>query len=426
MRMQSALPSEGPAWFAPPRRLDESMKLTLLDAQGLVRTLKRLIERHDTIALAVAWGDYTGVAKVLVANKRKFRSVLLGVDYSASDPDLIDALAGTKNAYVTRKLSGCFHPKLYYFESGADAEAIVGSANFTRGGLGPNREACVHIVGRTNDVILKDISDLIESYADQRQPITKEVATSYRRQAEIAAQRPRARHPILPDGRKKDWQRMHSELATMDWATFARRARENSHHDYSESIRMLRKVQSMIAEAGRFDNLDRAQWKAVAGTIGEREKVTGGLDGYGWGWFGSMAGMGVFANLIGNQSREIAEAMDSLPARGDVTEQDYHAFLQSFTRAFHGSSRTGGVPTATRLLAMKRPDCFVCVDGPNRAGLAEALAFAPNTLKLDNYWQRVIEPIRLSPWYNARRPGGEDGELWDYRAAMLDAIYYDP
>jgi hypothetical protein len=64
-------------------------------------------------------------------------------------------------------------------------------------------------------------------------------------------------------------------------------------------------------------------------------------------------------------------------------------------------------------------------NGKNTGKLAKALNFAPKTLSLDNYWERVIVPIQSSPWYNAPRPSGADSELWDYRAAMLDTIYYD-
>src|SRR3546814_2375731 len=66
-----------------------------------------------------------------------------------------------------------------------------------------------------------------------------------------------------------------------------------------------------------------------------------------------------------------------------------------FTAAFSGSSRTARLAPATRLLAMKRPDVFVCVNGGNTKGLAVALTFAPTTIDLKNYWERVIEPIQL-------------------------------
>lgn len=62
---------------------------------------------------------------------------------------------------------------------------------------------------------------------------------------------------------------------------------------------------------------------------------------------------------------------------------------------------------------MKRPDMFVCVNNGNKASLAQALHFALSTLNLDNYWERVIEPIRLAKWYNAPRPEGADAEAWD-------------
>ncbi|CAH0499289.1 hypothetical protein [Novosphingobium sp. CECT 9465] len=67
-----------------------------------------------------------------------------------------------------------------------------------------------------------------------------------------------------------------------------------------------------------------------------------------------------------------------------------------------------------------------CVNGGNTPGLANALSFAPTTIKLENYWRRVIEPIRQAPWYTVDRAAGRDTELWDARVAMLDAIYYRP
>ena len=73
---------------------------------------------------------------------------------------------------------------------------------------------------------------------------------------------------------------------------------------------------------------------------------------------------------------------------------------------------------------MKRPDVFVCVNNGNKASLAKALHFSPSTLSLENYWERVIEPIRLANWYNAPRLERPDAEAWDCRAALLDAIHY--
>ena len=86
----------------------------------------------------------------------------------------------------------------------------------------------------------------------------------------------------------------------------------------------------------------------------------------------------------------------------------------------------GGVATASKMLAMKRPDTFLCVCKPNITSASEELGFARTTLSLENYWDRVVGVIRLADWYNAEKPDGIDSDLWECRVAMLDAILYAP
>mgnify|MGYP001351524494 CR=1 FL=1 len=70
--------------------------------QAIARHLSTLIKKHKQISIAVAWGELTGVAEELLANTAKFQSVLLGVDFSATDPDLIDRLVDVPNAFVAK------------------------------------------------------------------------------------------------------------------------------------------------------------------------------------------------------------------------------------------------------------------------------------------------------------------------------------
>jgi len=182
----------------------------------------------------------------------------------------------------------------------------------------------------------------------------------------------------------------------------------------------------MFVKTASFADLTITEWKGIAGVVGEAEAVAAGLDHLDWGWFGSMGGAGTFAQLIGEQNTELAAALDMIPRRGDITEDQFNDYVGAFTASFAGRARIARLAPATRLLAMKRPDVFVCVNGENRNGIAAALAFAPSTLELDNYWERVIEPIRQAPWYTTPRPTNRNRELWDARVAMLDAIYYEP
>jgi hypothetical protein len=397
----------------------------LLDAKSVARRVAALIEKHDHIAMAMAWGDLTPVAETLLANTAKFGSVLFGVDFAASDPDLIDRLADVPNAFVAKNRSGCFHPKIFYFSSGTEAEAIVGSANFTKGGLGANLEASVHVKGPADDPFFAQIREQLKRYEPLHLPITEALAKSYRRQVEAAGAHPRPKNPVLP-AETKGWARVTSSLATMSWKDFVKLARQDTHHDFKKRMKLVREIQQMFAKTASFANLSVAEWKGIAGVLGGVEAEGAGLDDFDWGWFGSMGGAGTFAELIGQRDGALAAALDTIPKRGDVTEALFTGYVQAFTDAFSGSSRIARLGPATRLLAMKRPDFFVCVTGGNQTNLAEALAFAPTTISLDNYWERIIVPIQQAPWFTAPRPAGRDMELWDTRVAMLDAIYYEP
>jgi HKD family nuclease len=402
------------------------MKIALLNAEAMQAKLNHLINGHSEIQIAVAWGYNGKLTDLLMENKRKFRSVIFGLNGFATSPDLVERLIDTKNAFIAKADKGIFHPKLYLFRTGTRAEAIVGSANFTNGGLGLNHEACLHIEGLAKDEIFDQIQLELSRYDALKQRVTQILADSYRRQFDAARKRRGQRDPILPD-EKKNGNGFTSSLAMMNWDKFAATAKIDPHHNFKRRIKLLREIQRLFASVGRFSDLSPAEWKGIAGTLGTAEKETAGLGLHDWAWFGSMGGNGDFASLIGRQDRKLAAALDSIPRKDPVRLEDFDEYCRRFREAFldANAQHIGEYPTATRLLAMKRPDTFVCANGKNKANLAKALNFAPTTLKLENYWDRVIAPIQSSPWYNAPRPQGSDSELWDYRVAMLDTIYYD-
>ncbi|NMM43600.1 hypothetical protein HH303_03865 [Rhodospirillaceae bacterium KN72] len=399
------------------------MKISVLDAEALRRALPQLIAKHDQIFMAVAWAHAGLVAEKLIKNKHKFKSVTVGLDFCATDPNFVDSLCNVPNAYVFKKNGVCFHPKIYLFVTGQNADAIVGSANFTTGGLGTNVEACLHLNCNVDEAVISELLAALESYAPHRQPVTEQLADSYRLQAGVVGSRPRPRSPVLPSD-KADFARVDSELLKMDWSTFIREARKDPNHHFETRMRFLRYLQTLFAREQSFNSLSVSEWKAVAGIVHPDAVAGSGLEKHQIGWFGSMQGAGSFTKLISIKDSRIAKAIDCIPRRGPVAESDFDRFCELFVSAFANSARTGSTPTATRLLAMKRPDLFICVNKGNKASLAEALHFAPSTLHLDNYWKRVIEPIRLAKWYNAPRPEGADAEAWDCRAALVDAIYY--
>jgi hypothetical protein len=398
------------------------MDVDFLDAQAVRQRLRRYLEDYDELHWAVAWGTNVDLASKLFEHRKKFRNVTFGVAFSQTSPDIIDRLIGLNNGYVATKfLDGTFHPKVYAFKSGRHVAAIVGSANFTNGGLGINFEAAVDLTGTVDDPALAAILAFVQASAKYGQPVTKSYAAAYRASYEQAAQLPKPRHDPVPAARVAG----AAKIVTMGWEDYAGRVQSSHYHDIAKSLELIAVARRWFATEASFARLSAAKRKAIAGTLGEGQKDDSDLDRE-WGWFGSMRGAGDFANRIQENDRWLAKALDSIPLSGLVTREHYERYCTLFQKAFARSTRTGGVPTASRLLAMKRPDTFLCVCKPNIVEASKALGFARTTLNLENYWERVVEPIHLSVWYNAKKPDQPNGELWEARAAILDTLFYRP
>ncbi|WP_296615557.1 phospholipase D family protein [Sphingomonas sp.] len=402
------------------------MEIEFVDGKAVERTLARLMAEHDEYHWAVAWGTANDLTPLLLANRAKFRAVTFGLAFAQTDPDLVDALTGIKGAsVVTAFPGGTYHPKVYGFRTGKRAAALVGSANFTRGGLGSNHEAAVLISGKADEGPLADALAFAERSAALGEAVTPALAARYRLAHRRAAAKPRLPRDPLADVPAGTIKALSLPLAAMAWKDYADAIRNSEHHDIEASLDLLAIAQSWLAGVRSFHDLAVARRKAIAGIIGRKDKTDSELD-RDWGWFGSMRGAGDFKNRIVVNDRSLARALDSIPQRGEVERAHYDRFVRLFRKAFDHSQRTGGVATASRLLAMKRPDIFLCVCGPNIAAASKQLGFAKRALDLDNYWDLVVGAIRAADWYNVDKPDTGDGPLWECRAAMLDAIFYNP
>ena len=73
---------------------------------------------------------------------------------------------------------------------------------------------------------------------------------------------------------------------------------------------------------------------------------------------------------------------------------------------------------------MKRPDLFVCLDSKNQQQLCKLFKIRQN-LDYESYWDSIVERIQVSSWWNSNRPeSGVERNVWDTRAAFLDALSY--
>ena len=396
------------------------MKVEFLIGDEVASAIDSLMAEYDEFHWAVAWGTSTPLAQKLLSNSAKIRAVTFGLAFAQTDPKLVKSLVGKGGCYVVTKFpSGVFHPKVYAFRSGKRAAAIVGSANFTHGGLGKNHEACVLVKGSVQDKMLADTFSFTERSASVGERVTEELANRYRLGCKRAARNPGPpRDPLAKVPQFK--------LVKWDWNKYVRKVRTSDHHNIDESLGLLRTAQAWLSGVSSFRDLSALERKAIAGIIGDREKLASKELNQRWGYFGSMKGFGVLKKLVAENDPSLARAVDSIPQKGEVTKEHFDRFFRLFVKAFANYSKAGGVATASRLLAMKRPDVFLCISKSNKVKADEDMGFAKTTLNLENYWNKVVEVIRASVWYNIDKPEKRNAQLWEYRAAMLDAIFYDP
>lgn len=128
-------------------------------------------------------------------------------------------------------------------------------------------------------------------------------------------------------------------------------------------------------------------------------------------WFGSTKGAKIFHQLLSEQTLSFEKALSFIPLEGEVTQQNYKDFVKSYKAIFTGYTleKTTGekapLAAATRLLAMRRPDIFVCLTNTKIDALCQGLGLAKfNNTDFENYWQELISTIQTCPWWLSEPP----------------------
>jgi hypothetical protein len=165
---------------------------------------------------------------------------------------------------------------------------------------------------------------------------------------------------------------------------------------------------NLFLQYGRLDKMPMNERRFVGGTV----SVAGS--------FGSMKNNGWFKQRLNHDPETLDAALDHIPINGPVTNEQFDAFAANYDWP------NAGVTTASRLLAMKRPDIFVCVNSKNRPKIAAAFSVTTHSLTtFGGYW-KLMQRIWKCPWYGSRRPPDHNaGRIWDSRVALLDRLYHD-
>ena len=182
-------------------------------------------------------------------------------------------------------------------------------------------------------------------------------------------------------------------------------------------IYIMESVQKIFRNRPNFKSTPLEERQIIAGASKDNDTD--------WDLFGSMRGNGRFVNRINNNDINISLALDLIPLTGTIRKTHYKKFLKTYIKAFPQGG--AGLATVSRLLAMKRPDQFVCINGKNEDNLRYMLDIKRSKTRHDYdwYWEKVIMRIHRANWWKAPRPPIYEElkvSIWLGKAAFLDSV----
>lgn len=394
--------------------------------------LSSLIARCSSCQIAVAWAS-TGTKPFdrLRDHQGKIERMVVGTHFYQTDPAFIKTFMQHTNVRFVRTTDGVFHPKLYYFRLDGNSWAcIIGSPNFTAGGLGRNEEVATLITDTDDgaEEALDQISAAVSRYWQLSSPITKKQLEAYR-------QAWRRKHRVLknlagkygePDDDSDDKGKhpLDVDILQMSWKSFFDKVKSEEMTSFGHSmgarLKVIQAARQLFQDYERFGDIPPEGRKKIAGLLKTPE-----LD---YRLFGSMLMTVQFKAAVNSDDERLtglANALDAIPLKGGVARDDYLKYIRRFRDAFPEGG--AGLATATRLLAMKRPDTFVCVDNKNETELCKDFQVKlKDRQKYEQYWDSIIERIRQDAvWWSSLEPeSGDERLVWQARTAFLDSHYY--
>ncbi len=397
------------------------MKL-IISPNKLETVFKNLLKQYKHYYWATAWASSkSNLFNLLVRYKNRIEKITVGIHFYQTHPDFIEEFVNNKNVHFIQQPDGTFHPKCYlFYNTDKDWELLIGSPNFTNGAFQKNTEATVLISSKDQDSssVYNNAIKLIYDSWENGEIFAKEDLENYRITWKNHLPKVRSLAGKYGSIKKKGNPIFKVEIMYNNWDDFIAKVKKDRYHFLEKRIRVIEIAQQLFNSVKHFNQLEEDKRKFIAG-IPNNLSIDGAED---WGYFGSMKGAGKFKNRIIENDKNISDALDQIPSSGQITKSQYTNFIKYFRETFNGNY----IATATRLLAMKRPDTFVCLDSKNKANLCKDFGITQSGIDYEKYWEDIIERIFDSDWWQNPKPKNKiEQKISNARAAFLDSIYYE-
>ncbi len=400
------------------------MKL-LTTPTSIEREFLHHMREYSHYTWATAWASSTSPCfQELVQHRKKIHRIVVGTHFYQTHPDFIKQFLNSDVVRFVPKTDEMFHPKLYlFYNDSKDWGLIIGSANFTGAAFMENTEAVISLNAKDGDNagVYDEALSLINRSWQGAEAFDSIKLSDYRRMWERQKGKLSALGGKYGKGKGKPLHKV--AVVTMTWPEFFQKLSKSKTHSPQNGLKVLGIAEDCFRRLdkrdGSFNDLTELERKSVAGTLSyEQSMAAHKVD---MRWFGSMTGAGMFNSAIINKNNDVSAALDEVPLTGEVTEAHFQKFIAHFKKV-----PKYGIATGTRLLAMKRPDYFVCLGSKNKSKLCEDFGLVESRITLEGYWDEICGRIQESIWWNAAEPKGKlDSAIWKRRAAFLDVLYYE-
>lgn len=344
----------------------------------------------------------------------KVTKAVVGTQFAQTEPWALQELhEKTKCLRVVIDSVGTFHPKVILGYRGNDVRAVVGSANFTQAAFSKNVELGILLDGQRTDQSIAEIIQFVDHCWQEAKPLDLEWLERYtlawKRRPRPAGTVPLAGAQAAGiDDLDIPWDAYYHLIENQEGRTLASGYKLSVFDPKESYLTEIEACQAAFRAADSFSNIATDSRKLIAG-----------LRPHSSGLLGSMIGAGLAKHIVSEQPDELAAVLDPIPLTGDITAERALDAVKSL-KAIKGI----GIAVATRLLAAKRPDVFLSLNGGSRHNIAAICSHgAPSNPRT---YVRLLARIWQTPWWAA--PSPEDPKqrrVWNARVAILDSALYE-
>jgi hypothetical protein len=398
----------------------------LLTPGEFQESFRNLLKRSSKLQLASAWATM-GHPLDLISQYAVQTTSFIGTSFSATSPDALEALSKLGKVYIDERTDRVFHPKVYLFQVSDGYVAIIGSPNFTDAAFTRNEEVAIQL--ELDRAAAQSLLKYFIHLQAVLHALTPQVLERYRKSYRPPSRGGMARRAKI-EGPKQDSGIAPSSFAVRgqllrdDWQSYYDTLKDRSRKEHKKES-LYNPSGSYLETLRRLDPILQIPFTKLSGE--ELRKVMGDkLEGYDYGWFGSLKanGQGRHEILKNDVLRDFLRKFLPKILAAKTKEDSLQLAEQLFERLVLIKGIKQATPT--RLLAIYRPDLFFSVNNPSIERLSLLFGKPKATLRCWEGYAQALQMIWRAEWYRSSRPSrAKEGRAWDARVALLDAYAYN-